>query len=160
VAEFKVERRPKTIPWEMSADERKFYNRITHAIERYAYDRDLNERFLLAQTQRLLASSLASAYRHWGEKTGNLSLDEEDDDAPKSVPGPLVSALGEICNDRTVLAELERNDTKFERLSAAIMRSPATRSKGRAASTARLSADGTQALHEPRAADRIAARGS
>jgi superfamily II DNA or RNA helicase len=120
VAEFKVERRPKTIPWEMSADERKFYDRITHAIERYAYDRDLNERFLLAQTQRLLASSLASAYRHWGEKTGNLSLDEEDDDAPKSVPGPLVSALGEICNDRTVLAELERNDTKFERLSAAI----------------------------------------
>lgn len=120
VAEFKVERRPKTIPWEMSADERKFYNRITHAIERYAYDRDLNERFLLAQTQRLLASSLASAYRHWGEKTGNLSLDEEDDDAPKSIPGPLVSALGEICDDRTVLAELERNDTKFERLSAAI----------------------------------------
>lgn len=120
VAEFKVERRPKTIPWEMSADERKFYDRITHAIERYAYDRDLNERFLLAQTQRLLASSLASAYRHWGERTGNLSLDEEDDDAPKSVPGPLVSALGEICNDRTVLAELERNDTKFERLSAAI----------------------------------------
>ncbi len=120
VAEFKVERRPKTIPWEMSADERNFYDRITHAIERYAYDRDLNERFLLAQTQRLLASSLASAYRHWGEKTGNLSLDEDDDDAPKSVPGPLVSALGEICNDRTVLAELERNDTKFERLSAAI----------------------------------------
>jgi superfamily II DNA or RNA helicase len=120
VAEFKVERRPKTIPWEMSADEREFYDRITHAIERYAYDRDLNERFLLAQTQRLLASSLASAYRHWGEKTGNLSLDEEDDDAPKSIPGPLVSALGEICDDRTVLAELERNDTKFERLSAAI----------------------------------------
>jgi superfamily II DNA or RNA helicase len=120
VAEFKVERRPQTIPWDMSEDERKFYDSITDAIERYAFDRDLNERFLLAQTQRLLASSLASAYRHWGEKTGNLSLDEDDDDAPKSVPGPLVGILGEICNDRAVLAVLERNDTKFEKLNAAI----------------------------------------
>lgn len=120
VAEFKVERRPKTIPWEMSAEERNLYDRITHAIERYAFDRDLNERFLLAQTQRLLASSLASAYRHWGEKTGNLSLDEEDDDVPKSVPGPLISVLGEICNNNADLAELERNDTKFNKLSAAI----------------------------------------
>lgn len=120
VVEFKVERRPQTIPWEMSAEERNFYDRITHAIENYAYDRDLNERFLLAQTQRLLASSLAAAYRHWGEKTGNISLDEEDDDAPKSVPGPLVSVLGEICNERSVLAQLERNDTKFDKLIAAV----------------------------------------
>ncbi|WP_069309515.1 helicase-related protein [Porphyrobacter sp. LM 6] len=120
VTEFKVERRPQTITWDMSAEERNFYDRITHAIERYAFDRDLNERFLLAQTQRLLASSLASAYRHWGEKTGNLSLDEEDDDAPKSVPGPLISVLGDICNNHADLAELEHNDTKFNKLSAAI----------------------------------------
>ena len=120
VTEFKVERRPQTITWNMSAVERIFYDRITRAIERYAFERDLNERFLLAQTQRLLASSLASAYRHWGEKTGNLSLDEEDDDAPKSVPGPLISVLGEICNNHVDLAELERNDTKFNKLSAAI----------------------------------------
>lgn len=120
VTEFKVERRPKTIPWDMSAEERKFYDQVTHAIERYAFDRDLNERFLLAQTQRLLASSLASAYRHWGERTGNLSLDEEGDDAPNSVPGPLISVLGEICNSHADLAELQRNDTKFSKLSAAI----------------------------------------
>ncbi len=117
VAEFKVERRPKTARWEMSSIERDFYAAATDRIAEYAFDRELNERFLLAGTQRLLASSLPAAYRHWGKRTGSLSLDEEDDDGqPQSAAGPLVAVLGEICDDPNDLDQLERADTKFDRL--------------------------------------------
>lgn len=117
VAEFKVERRPQTAKWTMNAVERTFYEAATQRIEAYAYAHDLNERFLLAQAQRFLASSLPAAYRDWGERTGYLSLDEEGEE-PNSgkLPGPLVFALGEVCTDMAVLRELQASDTKFERL--------------------------------------------
>ena len=117
VAEFKVERRPQTARWEMTASEREFYDAATARIADYALERDLNERFLLAGSQRLLASSLPAAYLHWGERSGSLSLDEDDDDGrPQPVPGPLVAALGEICDDPAYLAALERADTKVDGL--------------------------------------------
>ncbi|PNQ02717.1 helicase-related protein [Sphingobium sp. SA916] len=117
VAEFKVERRPQTVKWPMNEAEDAFYQRATQRIEAYAFANDINERFLLAQTQRLLASSLATAYRHWGERSGYLTLDEEDDASPPgALPGPLISALGEICDDPAVLAELEAADTKLAKL--------------------------------------------
>ncbi|NVD29117.1 DEAD/DEAH box helicase family protein [Parasphingorhabdus flavimaris] len=117
VVEFKVVRHPKTVSWEMSEKfEREFYDEITQAIERYAYDRDINEKFLLAGAQRLVASSLAAAYRHWGERTGNLSVDEEDEETLKPLPGPMVSTLGEYCSDHLFLAKLEQNDGKFDSL--------------------------------------------
>lgn len=116
VAEIKVERRPKTARWSMTDVERSFYDRATERIEQYAFERDLNERFLLAQSQRLVASSLAAAYRHWGERSGALSLDEEDNGNDKRLPGPLVSALGDVCDSPDELAELEASDTKFDRL--------------------------------------------
>jgi len=121
VAEFKVERRPQTARWEMTAFERGFYVDASERIAEYADDRNLNERFLLAGSQRLLASSLAAAYRHWGERTGSLSLDDDDDDGrPQSAPGPLVEALGEICCDPSYLEALERADTKMDRLLAVL----------------------------------------
>lgn len=117
VAEFRVERRPQAPRWEMSDTERDFYDAATQRIEEYAYTHDINERFLLAQTQRFLASSLPSAYRHWGERSGSLDLDEEEDDCPPAkVPGPLIQALGEICDDPATLKGLEASDTKFARL--------------------------------------------
>lgn len=119
VADLKVLRKPNTASWRMSDCEREFYDAATRQIEEYAYDHDLNERFLLAQTQRLLASSLATAYRHWGGRSGFLDLDEEDDDPRNNkIPGPLISRLGEVCDNPTVLAELERNDSKLKQLIA------------------------------------------
>lgn len=60
---------------------------------------------------------MPSAYRHWGERSGSLDLDEEEDDRPPAkVPGPLIQALGEICDDPTTLKGLEASDTKFARL--------------------------------------------
>lgn len=115
VAEFQVVRQPVTVRWTMSEAERAFYQRASDRIEQYALDHGINERFLLAQSQRLLASSLAAAYRQWGERSGALSLDEEDEDS-RALPGPLVAALGEICDDHTELAALESGDTKFEQL--------------------------------------------
>lgn len=119
VAEIKVVRQPVTVPWNMSTAERAFYDRASERIERYALDHGINERFLLAQSQRLLSSSLAAAYRHWGERSGALTLDEEEDE-PKAMPGPLVTALGEICDDRSELRALEANDTKFDELFATV----------------------------------------
>lgn len=117
VAEFMVNRRVQTVEWAMNSVERAFYDEATQQIEAYAYRHDINERFLLAQTQRLLASSLPTAFRHWGERSGFLSLDEEDEEgAGDSLPGPLIAAIGEICDDPARLRELEANDTKFERL--------------------------------------------
>jgi superfamily II DNA or RNA helicase len=115
VAEIKVVRQPATASWAMSNDERAFYDRASERIEFYALQHGINERFLLAQSQRLLASSLAAAYRHWGERSGSLSLDEEDEDT-RPVPGPLVAALGEICDSHQELSALEAHDTKFELL--------------------------------------------
>jgi superfamily II DNA or RNA helicase len=117
VAEFKVLRKPQTAIWSMSDAERAFYDAATQQIEAYAYDHGLNERFLLAQTQRLLASSLATAYRHWGTRSGFLDLDDEDENADRNkMPGPLIAALGEICDDPATLGELEQHDTKAARL--------------------------------------------
>ena len=114
VAEFKVERKPRTVAWTMSEVERSFYRRATERIERYAFDHDLNERFLLAQTQRLLSSSLATAYRHWGELNGTIF--EEAQGEPVQVPGPLVQALGDVCDDPAELAALEAHDSKLDKL--------------------------------------------
>lgn len=119
VADFKVQRRPKTLSWEMAPDtERAFYDRATDVIENYAAWNDINARFLLAQTQRLLASSLAAAYRHWGEGSGSLSLDEDvevDKDTMQKI-GPLIAELGQICDDPGELEALERSDSKYEEL--------------------------------------------
>lgn len=117
VAEFKVERRPQTAKWTMNAVERAFYDAATQRIAAYAYNHEINERFLLAQAQRFLASSLPAAYRDWGARTGYLTLDDEDE-GPNAgkLPGPLVFALGEVCTDMAVLGELQENDTKFARL--------------------------------------------
>ena len=117
VAEFKVLRKPQTAMWTMSEVERDFYDAATRQIEAYAYQNDLNERFLLAQTQRLLSSSLATAYRHWGGRSGFLDLDDEDEVSDRTkAPGPLIAALGEICDEAAILRELERSDTKIEQL--------------------------------------------
>ena len=123
VAEFRVERRPHAPRWDMSEAERAFYDAATDQIAAYALQNDINERFLLAQSQRFLASSLASAYRHWGERSGTLELDEDDDEDSDSkrkskLPGPLIQSLGDICDDADVLRELEDGDSKFAGLEA------------------------------------------
>lgn len=123
VAEFRVERRPHAPLWKMSDAERDFYDAASNQIANYALRNDINERFLLAQTQRFLASSLASAYRHWGERTGSLEVDEETDDETDSrqkhkLPGPLIQALGDICVDPAQLRALETGDSKFAILKA------------------------------------------
>jgi hypothetical protein len=114
VAEFKVERRPKTVRWTMAPTEREFYAAATDCIAEYAFANDINERFLLAQTQRLLASSIPAAYRNWGQRSGALTVDDAEDDTP--IPGRLVAALGDVCGDHAELASLEEGDTKVANL--------------------------------------------
>lgn len=117
VADFKVVRKPTTVRWSMSEVERDFYEAASDEIANYAFMHDINERFLLAQTQRLLASSLPAAYRHWGTRTGYLSLDDESEGSrTNEMPGPLIEAMGAICDNPKVLHDLEKSDTKFQGL--------------------------------------------
>ena len=116
-------RRPHAPRWDMSEAERAFYDAATDQIADYALQNDINERFLLAQSQRFLASSLASAYRHWGERSGTLELDEEDDEdndskrRPKNVPGYPIILYTRYPQQTQVIdvdAELEEDPTEDE----------------------------------------------
>lgn len=114
VNELKVARRVNHHKWAMSQVETDFYTRISDVVRAHAWDLDANERFLLATPQRLIASSLAAACRHWGKKASGFSLDDPDiDDKPT---GSLVAKLAEACDDPAQLAALEAGDSKFDLL--------------------------------------------
>lgn len=118
VNEIQVVRRASTYRWSMNAIERAFYGEATRVIEDYASIRGLNERFLQATTQRLIASSLSAAYGHWASQVDDYGLDEEADDEHR--PGPLVSRLSEICRAPGAQAALRKADSKFEILCKAM----------------------------------------
>lgn len=118
VSEIQVVRRASTYPWAMSIAERDFYDEATAVIEDYALTLGLNERFLLATTQRLIASSLAAAYAHWASKADDFGLDEDSDDDER--PGPLVSRLAGICQNPDALRALRQADSKLAILGQAL----------------------------------------
>jgi SNF2 family DNA or RNA helicase len=118
VNEIQVVRRASTYPWSMSPAERDFYDEATAVIEDYALTLGLNERFLLATAQRLIASSLAAAYAHWASKADDFGLDEDSDEDER--PGPLVSRLAEICRDADALRALRQADSKLAILEQAL----------------------------------------
>jgi superfamily II DNA or RNA helicase len=118
VNEIQVVRRASTYPWSMTAVEREFYDEATAVIEDYALTLGLNERFLLATAQRLIASSMAAAYAHWASRADDFGLDEDSDDEER--PGPLVSRLAEICRSPEQLAALRKADSKLVILKAAL----------------------------------------
>ncbi len=118
VNEIQVVRRAGVYTWEMNSAERAFYEEATEVIRQYALTLGLNELFLLATAQRLIASSLAAAYGHWRLKARDFSLDEELDDQQRA--GPLTSRLAEICTDPSRERELAANDSKLAILCEAL----------------------------------------
>jgi len=111
VNDLKVERRVNHHKWHMSASERAFYERMSEIVRQHAYTLAANERFLLATPQRLIASSLPAACRHWASMAQTYSLDDPDDEAESA--GPLTGKLAEACRDRRLLDTLHADDTKF-----------------------------------------------
>lgn len=113
VVDRKVRRRANVCRWSMSENERRFYDAATKIIRNYALELDVNERFLLSMPQRLMASSLTAAARHWIARSAEI---EEDGGIIHRPPSPLVSLLGEICRDRALISQIEASDTKFKSL--------------------------------------------
>jgi superfamily II DNA or RNA helicase len=123
VNEFHVKRDVTQLRWEMNELERDFYVAVSDAVREHAWTRAASERFLLATPQRLLASSLAAACKHWmGTATAEL-LDDPDEDVDK--PGVLSAKLGILATRMGQLAALTEHDTKSECLRKAILQQQA-----------------------------------
>lgn len=118
VNELQVKRRVDHFRWSMSHEERRFYDDASDVVREHAWSMSAAERFLLATPQRLIASSLAAACRHWGARGADFSND--DPDVPAKHPGPLVAKLALLCDDPDRLARLAVDDTKLDCLRRAI----------------------------------------
>lgn len=113
VNDFKVQRRPQTGVWSMAEHERAFYDKASRAIVQYAADADVNEQFLLSNSQRMLASCLPAAYARWSNAIVDPGIDDPDEEPTKAAPGPLTSMLSSVCGDFEVLSALEAEDNKL-----------------------------------------------
>ncbi len=121
VNDFKVQRRPDCRLWSMSEAERAFYDAASNAIIDYALSANVNERFLLSNSQRMLASCLPAAYQRWSGAQTDLGLDDPDEaDATTTAPGPLTAMLPSGCGDPEILRQLTLDDSKFALLRRAL----------------------------------------
>jgi len=121
VKEWRVLREP--IPEFVNLDpvEKKFYDLVTGVVVEYALQRDANERFLLAQAQRQMTSSMAASLRAWQRKLVELEESEEtgepdEDEERRSALGPLVTEIVLRSRDYVELEQLVQVDTKYGRL--------------------------------------------
>lgn len=122
VNELQVKRRAVCRTWSMSPLEEAFYNQASAAIRSYALSSDINERFLLSNSQRMLASCLPAAFKRWSEAIGDLGLEGDEDDHPRAggAPGPLVATLAQTCRNWETYDLLRTADSKYALLKSAI----------------------------------------
>lgn len=118
VSELQVKRRVSHFHWHMGDEETAFYEEASRVVREHAWSLNTSELFLLATPQRLIASSLPAAHRHWANHATDYS--EDDPDVYAEGPGPLVAKLASICADPERGARLARADTKFDCLLHAI----------------------------------------
>lgn len=121
VKEWRVLREP--IPEFVDLDpvEEKFYNLVTQVVIEYALQHSANERFLLAQPQRQMTSSMAASLRSWQKKLIELEETEEtgeaaEDEKRRSKIGPLVTEIVRRSRQYVELDRLIVGDTKYRRL--------------------------------------------
>ena len=121
VQEFNVIREPKAPVLEMSPDERVFYDEISEVVKEYAWNRAVNELFLLSTPQRLLTSSLAAASAYWSATAGTNDddeVEESDRDLQEESPDqrPLVGLIARRARSLDMTARLTEVDTKYHLL--------------------------------------------
>lgn len=129
VAEWIVQREafPEAVP--MTPAEEDFYWKVTDIVREYAAKVDGVEAFLVCMPQRQISSSMPAALRHWKAMAETPRFDDEElfedigyEPEEDDRPGPLVSEIVRRVGRIADLAELERNDSKFERFSSIVKR--------------------------------------
>lgn len=121
VKEWRVVREPIAEFVELEPVEERFYNLVTEVVVKYAEERLANARFLLAQPQRQMTSSMAASLRSWQRKLVELEESEEtgeeaEDDERRNALGPLVTEIVIRSRDYVDLDRLIEVDTKYNRL--------------------------------------------
>lgn len=121
VKEWRVIREPIPELVDLDPIEEKFYKLVTDVVIQYAAQRLANERFLLAQPQRQMTSSMAASLRSWQRKLIELEESEEtgeaeQDDVRRTGLGPLVTEIVLRSRDYVDLDHLIEVDTKYGRL--------------------------------------------
>jgi len=123
VKEWRVLRDPIPEFVDLEPVEEKFYSLVTKVVVEYALQRRANERFLLAQPQRQMTSSMAASLRSWQKKLIELEEAEEtgeaeEDEHRRTAIGPLVKEIVLRSRDYVELDRLIETDTKYRRLKA------------------------------------------
>lgn len=121
VKEWRVVREPIPEFVELEPVEENFYNLVTEVVVEYALQRHANERFLLAQPQRQMTSSMAASLRSWQNKLIELEESEEtgvaeEDEERRTTLGPLVTEIVRRSWDYVELDRLIEVDSKYQRL--------------------------------------------
>ena len=125
-----------------SAIEKKVYEAVTKAVRHYCEGSSAFEGFQLTTPQKQLCSSMPGAYRHWADRSTSSTVDEpmrsnsdlhfletffQNTDADLDLDTPLTSPenksqseLIQYIRDNVLkditLADLEKNDSKFDQL--------------------------------------------
>ncbi|MDY6826623.1 MAG: SNF2-related protein [Bacillota bacterium] len=121
VKEWRVIREPILELVDLDPVEEKFYNLVSEVVIEYARQRMANERFLLAQPQRQMTSSMAASLRSWQNKLIDLEMTKESDDdlgtdSMQNVLGPVVGEIVKRSKNYVNLDHLIAVDTKYKRL--------------------------------------------
>jgi superfamily II DNA or RNA helicase len=121
VKEWRVIREPIPEFVDLEPVEKKFYDLVTGVVIEYAQRSMANERFLLAQPQRQMTSSMAASLNLWQKKLVELEASKEsgegeEEDEKKKALGPLVTEIVLRSRDYVELDHLIKVDTKYRRL--------------------------------------------
>lgn len=105
----------------MTDTERSFYETVTETVREYCERRAAHEGFLLVTPQRQMSSCMAAAFRSWRgdwEKSSQQTYEDFgiDADEDEEEVRPLVTELRRRVSALSHLGELERHDSKYERL--------------------------------------------
>ena len=115
VKEWRVIREPVPEKIPMNSFETEFYRAVTDRVVSYAMMQDANTRFLLANPQRQMSSSMAGTLRAWKKKRDNLD-DASDAAQNRERLGPLTTELVNDAEELGNIEELTANDSKYKRV--------------------------------------------
>ncbi len=121
VSENRVIRNPLVEFVELEPVEKEFYELVTDVVIQYAIKCEVNERFLAAQPQRQMTSSMAAALQSWQKKLVEVEEsiktgDSEYDYNLEEKLGPLATEIVLRSRDYIDLGLLVKVDTKYRRL--------------------------------------------